>query len=212
MSWEGQQYLFDFVTSEAARLRRARERQGGPSIDVALELHRVAQTFATGRAGLDDIHDVDRQAQPHLSKDVLDGAPGRQDDREAGDDPEVERPGSSRAGGRNCVFEMVDMVLGEALLSFSYAVDWGDPQGAARLARQVARRHDFGLAKTSHEARVRTAWALPRQVFERGVPWRVEGAVLGLDVALAPLVVAENQRPIRRRSPRRSARPSATRS
>jgi hypothetical protein len=36
-------------------------------------------------------------------------------------------------------------------------------------------------------ARARTAWAVPRLVFAPGQPWHVAGALLGLDVALAPL-------------------------
>src|SRR5437867_2341788 len=36
VSWEGHDYRIDFVTPEAQRLRRIRERQGGVSIDDAL--------------------------------------------------------------------------------------------------------------------------------------------------------------------------------
>ena len=141
MSWEGQHYRLDFAASEAARLRRFREHQGGPSIDLALTLHRFAQDLPLRAAAL------------------------------------AER-----------LLAFVDWVLADALVSFSYAADWTDPQGA-RMSHTVTRRHDFGFAKTTDEARVRTAWALPVQVSEHGAPWHVVGSVLGLDVALAPLAL-----------------------
>ncbi|MGH9175940.1 MAG: hypothetical protein ACRD1H_16360, partial [Vicinamibacterales bacterium] len=71
----------------------------------------------------------------------------------------------------------------------SYAADWSDARGMSGAAATVASRHDFGFEKTKHLARVRTAWALPQRVFPRGRPWHVEGAILGLDIALAPLAL-----------------------
>ena len=42
VSWEGHDYRIDLVTPEAERLRRIRERQGGVSIDDALDLYATA--------------------------------------------------------------------------------------------------------------------------------------------------------------------------
>ena len=42
IQWEGQQYRLDFAAAEARRLRLVRERQGGASLDVALDLARLA--------------------------------------------------------------------------------------------------------------------------------------------------------------------------
>ena len=67
--------------------------------------------------------------------------------------------------------------------------DLGDPDGAALLASNVALRHDFGFGLDDGEMRARTLWALPRQDFLPGVPWHVTGALVGLDVALAPLAL-----------------------
>ena len=85
--------------------------------------------------------------------------------------------------------ELVDVVLGDALLSLTYAAELGDPEGSATLARNVALRHDFGLSRRDGEIRARTAWAVPRQDYLPGVPWHVTGSVLGLDIALAPLAL-----------------------
>lgn len=185
VSWEGQRYLLDVVSSEALRLGPVRERQGGASIDIALDLHRLAEIFATGRATPKDID----EANAELTK--LDPSAGaaasRAIEKLAAARNATGLPEGAQIAER--LLEVVDIVIGNALVSFSYAVDWGDPQGGARHARNVALRHDFGLDKITREARVRTAWALPAQVFDAGVPWRVQGAILGLDVALAPLAL-----------------------
>jgi hypothetical protein len=78
-------------------------------------------------------------------------------------------------------------MLGEALLSLAYALDIGDPEGTALLARNIALRHDFGLTHTDLTARGRLSWAIPRQDTRLGVAWHVAGSALGLNVALAPL-------------------------
>jgi hypothetical protein len=93
------------------------------------------------------------------------------------------------------LFDRVDAPLGDALLALAYTVDLGDPDGSARLAKNLARRHDFGTdAKKDDDARPLAAWALPRQTFNSGVPWHVHGAALGLDVALASLVLRRTGR------------------
>jgi len=139
VSWEGHDYRIDFVTPEAQRLRRIRERQGGVSIDDALDLYETAQ----------------------------------------GQDAAV----------ATTLLEGVDVALGDALLAIAYAVDLGDPDGPVRFGSKVACRHDFGFSNRHDDRRARGAWALPKQVFKTGVPWHVEGSVLGLDVALAPLAL-----------------------
>jgi hypothetical protein len=82
--------------------------------------------------------------------------------------------------------DLVDIVLGDALLSLTYAAELGDPEGSATLARNVALRHDFGLSRRDLEIRTRTIWAIPKQDYLPGVPWHVTGSLLGLDIALAP--------------------------
>ena len=87
------------------------------------------------------------------------------------------------------IADLADRVLAQALLSLNYAADLGDPDGAALLAGNVARRHDFGLGIKERELRVRTMWTAPRPDLMPGVPWHVKGSLLGLDVALAPLLL-----------------------
>jgi hypothetical protein len=75
--------------------------------------------------------------------------------------------------------------LADALLSVVYAAHLGDPDGAARLAGDISRRHDFGFG--ARDGRGPSPWSLPKEAVAAGVPWHVEGSLLGLDVALAPL-------------------------
>jgi len=65
----------------------------------------------------------------------------------------------------------------------------GDPDGAVLLAGDVSHRHDFGFGVKDGTLRARAAWAVPRQDVAPGVPWHVNGSLLGLDLALAPLAL-----------------------
>jgi hypothetical protein len=150
IAFEGQAYLFDLATTEAARIARFRQAQDGPTLDQTMDLHRIASELRAAPAAASD----ERVAQ--LAERLL---------------------------------TLVDTLVGDALLSFSYAIDWNDPQGNGRFARSVARRHDFGLARTNREVRMRMAWVTPTRVLEAGKPWRIEGAILGLDAGLAALAL-----------------------
>jgi hypothetical protein len=82
-----------------------------------------------------------------------------------------------------------DELLSQAMLSFVYAMNLGDPDGAILLADDVSRRHDFGFDLKDSEQRGRSPWTMPHQDVAPGVPWHVSGSILGLDVALAPLAL-----------------------
>jgi hypothetical protein len=82
------------------------------------------------------------------------------------------------------LFDLVDVVLGESMLSLNYEVNLAVPRGARWAAASVASRHDFGLASQGYEQGVRTAWAMPRRAAEDDAPWHVQGAALGLDLAI----------------------------
>src|SRR6185295_9050610 len=52
------------------------------------------------------------------------------------------------------LLNLSDELLSQALLSFAYAIDLGDPDGAILLVDDVSRRHDFGFAAKDAELRV----------------------------------------------------------
>ena len=77
----------------------------------------------------------------------------------------------------------------EALLTLVYTPALGDPEGAALLSRNVPQRHDFGLESGASPRREFLPWLPPREQIGDGQPWRVGGAILGLDIGLARLAL-----------------------
>jgi hypothetical protein len=85
--------------------------------------------------------------------------------------------------------DAADETTAQALVSLAYAINLGDPDGAALLPGDVSRRHDFGFGQKDTDQRLRAAWMMPRPDVSPGVPWHVDGSLLGLDVALAPIAL-----------------------
>jgi hypothetical protein len=204
VSWEGQQYRLDLTNTELRRLRRVREKQGGATVDLAVELDAAARTLVKPALTLADIHvamDEIAQVAPKLaamrtSDLTMNGAEAwtRQSDvlgqlvkRLSKINREKDAGTAARAAGP-CE-DIADRVLAEALLSLAYAMDLGDPDGTVLLAGNVARRHDFGFALKDANARARISWGLPKSNVAPGTPWHVSGSLLGLDIGLAPLAL-----------------------
>jgi hypothetical protein len=200
--WEGQEYQLDLTFAERTRIELVRAKQVGYSIDLALDLHAIARTLAADRLTVQDLRaavaKLSALAETHGERFDF-----QQDMRALGvDEPRPARETVAKAVEEltkstrdprraarvaSTLDDLVDVVLGDALLSVTYAAELGDPEGSATLARNVAIRHDFGFSRRDAENRARTAWAIPKQDFLPGVPWHVTGSVLGLDIALAPL-------------------------
>jgi hypothetical protein len=201
ISWEGQQYRLDLAAAELRRLRRVREKQGGATVDLASALDAAAEMLA---------RDADVQGTIGALKTIADELPPTLQNEPEISPPGVEAPKHpreviersvkdlSKLDATNAgkighiaatIGELADTVLAEALLSLAYAIDIGEPDGAVLLAGNVARRHDFGFGIRDADTRERIAWSLPKQDVVPGSPWHVAGSLLGLDVALAPLVL-----------------------
>ena len=199
--WEGQAYRVDPAHGEGRRIRAVRAKQGGYTVDLAMALDAVvSQLTASSGADLTGAAsalsalrgtfagELDRVA------DVL--PPGVEPQRPAREAIErtladLTRARDERRGARaaSTLADLVDVVLGEALLTLNYAAALGSPDGAALLAQNVALRHDFGLGRHGDD-RTKAAWSVPRPDFRPGVPWHVSGAALGLHVALARMSLA----------------------
>lgn len=67
--------------------------------------------------------------------------------------------------------------VAHALTSLVYAAHLGEPDGPALAGEDPARRHAF----------FPEPWALPEEVSGPGVPWHVQGSLLGLEMPLARL-------------------------
>jgi hypothetical protein len=207
VSWEGQTYRLDLGAAERQRLQKVREKQEGPSLDVAIELGVAGRALAAETIGQDaaleiaarltalaaDIprrvgHDAADTAPPGVSP-----APNASEAvRKALDEltRNIRAKDLKRAGRMGeSLNQLADFLLSETLPSLAYAADVGDPDGAVLLADDVSRRHDFGFGSKDAESRLKSAWAVPRPEVTPGVPWHVNGSLLGLDIALAPLAL-----------------------
>jgi hypothetical protein len=92
-----------------------------------------------------------------------------------------------------------DAQIAEALLVLIYTPALGDPEGPALLGGDIAMRHNFGVDGAAGMRRDVLAWSLPREQVGDGSPWHIEGALLGLDLALARLNLrrlADNEMPV----------------
>lgn len=89
--------------------------------------------------------------------------------------------------------------LADALMALVYAPALGDPAGPALLGADIFTRHDFGLEAPAAVRRTGMAWSVPRDQVGDGIPWRVQGALLGLELGLARLSMrrlADNEMPV----------------
>ena len=77
--------------------------------------------------------------------------------------------------------------LADVLVALTYLPCLGDPDGPARLGGRVDRRHVFAAPADGDGAE--PAWRAPAEVVSGDRGWHVEGAILGLDAALASLAL-----------------------
>jgi hypothetical protein len=205
--WEGQAYRLDPASAERQRLTLVREKQAGHSIDLALALDAVARSLEVTALTAEGIRDAaealkdlaDQSADRLRRPIVMVMPPGVEPPRDglewatrtADEIAKAGRAADPRRAARfgASIHDLAGITLGDALVSFTYAADIGDPDGAPLLAGNVALRHDFGFMRRDVSGRARGSWTMPRQDFMPGVPWHVTGSLLGLDLALAPLLL-----------------------
>ena len=207
IEWEGRRYRVDVAAAERRRLERVREKQGGATLDHALELASAARSLTATTPTLVAVQGVTAQLKS-AARDL--SVPfGREGALETdGFPPGVAPPPNPRDGLNKAIDELgkltnvssltrngravvelvdaADEATAQALVSIAYAVDLGDPDGAALLPGDVSRRHDFGFGQKDNDQRLRAAWMTPRADVSPGVAWHVDGSLLGLDIAMAP--------------------------
>jgi hypothetical protein len=203
--WEGQNYRLDLAGAERQRLEVVRRKQAGHTIDLAFAIDDIARLLRSSsltvesvqRAALAAKATADESASRLRNPSVNLLPPAVDPPRDgfewlndaATELSKITRPGDVRRAARvgASLNQLADIVLADSLVSFAYAADIGDPDGAALLAGNVALRHDFGFGRKDNDMKNRMPWLIPRQDFQPGVPWHVTGSLLGLDVALAPM-------------------------
>jgi hypothetical protein len=206
IAWEGQRYRLDLGFAERHRLERVRERQEALPVDIAVQLGAVGRRLGSENVPADEIDETSGQLSaiieriPKRSKGDLQfsgpaGMPAPLDPHEIVRKAIEELGKAARAKDTRreriaeTIVDLADELLAQALLSFVYAINIGDPDGSALLAGDVSYRHDFGFGVKDGPLRSRATWALGRQEVAPGVPWHVSGSLLGLDLALAPLAL-----------------------
>ena len=204
VAWEGRNYTVDFVAPEQRRLSRTREKMGAPSIRLALDLEHLAARVATAttvppvRQALGELRQFASTLPLRDKKTTVlppglqpGRTPGESVDRVAEELTKISRPDDlPRAPIAIApLLVLCDEILADALLSLTYALDLGNPDGTTLLGGNVSRRHDFGFATRTDDMRERSAWTTPTRVIAAGMPWHIAGSVLGLDAALSSLAL-----------------------
>jgi hypothetical protein len=207
IEWEGGRYRLDLAAAESERLRRVRQRQGGYSLDAAVQLHSAARSLSASTVELDDIarlsaaltrllQQLPRKGEVSPSERVPGGAEKLSDPHVIVDGAirelaRIKNPRDSRRAADVAVelLEAADIVVAEVLSSMAYALALGDPEGSTLLGGDVARRHDFGVGSRIPGVRELEPWSIPEQKVDPGIPWHVTGSLIGLDVGLATLAL-----------------------
>jgi hypothetical protein len=211
ITWEGRRYRVDVAAGERQRLERVREKQEGATLDVAVALASAAGRLTSVPLTPSVVQEITAQLKSTM------GELSAESDRDAllnvadGFPPGVIPPPNSREGAIKAIDELVkitnafnitrvpraaamlvdaaDETAAQALVALAYAIHLGDPDGAALLPGDVSRRHDFGFGQKDTDQRLRAAWMMPHPDVSTGVPWHVDGSLLGLDIALAPIAL-----------------------
>jgi hypothetical protein len=195
VTWEAVRYRVDIQSAERARLRAIRTRQGGATLDDALDL--IASARALRNAGdAEDLTPV-RATLARLAGRVAPRPEGEAarggvtvDSRSAlaGAARALEEPhpsAATRLQHARRVAEQGGAVLGDVLRSIVYACAIGDADGQAFLAGDVSRLHEFGLDEPDTSRRRIRTWELPADVGAGGQPWHLTGSLLAVDLAMS---------------------------
>src|SRR5262249_16799853 len=149
--------------AERQRLEVVRRKQAGHTLDLAFAIDDIARAMrattltvdGVQRAALNAKAIVDESASRlrHPAVNLL--PPGADPPRDgfewlndaATELSKIPRPADVRRAARvgSSLSQLADIVLADTLVSFAYAADIGDPDGAALLAGNVSLRHDFGF-------------------------------------------------------------------
>ena len=210
IEWEGHRYRVDVAAAERQRLERVQEKQGGATLDQALALAAAAERLAAAPLTVGAVQGVTAQLKSAAGDLSAPSSRDRPPDAE-GLPPGVVAPPNPRESTIRGIDELAKVTTtssltrtaraiaelddaaeeatAQALVSLAYAVDLGDPEGPALLPGDISRRHNFGFGQRDTDQRLRAAWMIPRVDVSPGVPWHVDGSLLGLDIALAPIAL-----------------------
>lgn len=199
--WEERRYRVDVGAAWARHVSRIRQAQKGPSLDTALALDGVRRRLASPSLALAEV----TQAATDLTALSSSLAPVTLTNQER--PPSVDLPGHLQQDTTRIARDLaritraqdirkardladrlgrvVDDVMAQALLNLAYAWSAAETESQGDEGGVVAFRHHFGFGGPGGEARL-AMWSEPQPDLAPGRPWRVRGALLGLDVAFGP--------------------------
>lgn len=200
VDWEGMRYRVDLPRAEATRLTRLLGDRPPPYLSSARTLTAIADAVSESKPAREPLRGqteaLDRVAEAVGWRDpdaratlVWDdtGVPGRYRDASTSLS-RLER--ADRRADLHLAAALrllADDLLARGLLDLVYAVALGQADRASIAASDVATRHDFGLRPTGISAG--DPWQLPVPTAGTTRGWRVTGALLGLDVKLADMLL-----------------------
>ena len=205
VTWEGMRYRLDLPRAEAIRLSKALGEAPRSYLSSAESFADVADALAETGLTRDKLR---QQAQ--AIRAVEQGEPVEDGDDAPAAFPERHREavtalkraaadGDVRAAARLApsLRLVADDLLARGLMELAYAAALGDRDGVSISASEAATRHDFGVRSPLGRS---AAWRFPTAGTDVVSRWRVSGAILGLDVALADfsLVRLSNKPPPRK--------------
>jgi hypothetical protein len=195
ISFEGQQYRVDIAASEVRRIQRLSAHVNGFPLRSAFTLQRLADRLSDAKLTIDVVASVaadlkqlseeisQAPAAPRGSTPDLDAVRSSLS-RSLNDLSGIQRPKDLDKVTRvqKDMLRAGDVLLADALRSWTYVLDTNE---RVIVGGDEARRHDFGLATTDGEQRLRAPWQMPSGGAAQGEPWHMTGSLLGLESGLA---------------------------
>jgi hypothetical protein len=193
--WENASYRIDIAAAERVRLHAIRARQGGPTLDDALDLIESARTLREAGDGADlstvratIVRLADHLGPNESGEGAQAGAPLDPRSVLSAAAQALESPNASAGTRIQHARRLADVgasVLGDVLRSIVYACALGDAEGQAFLAGDVSRLHEFGLDEPDASRRRVRTWELPVDVGAGGQPWHLSGSLLAVDLSMS---------------------------
>ena len=192
VEWEGTRYRLDFPAAESLRMSRRLGKDRRPFLEGAFTLVAVAEDISsTGARNLVAVVESLQTLARELGWDTSPPAAYGQTITLL---RQIRDGGDRRIQTRilPALLTMADDLLARSLKEVAYAAALGHAERTSASAWEAAARHDFGLAAQRDSG---MAWSLPVQQSD-SPGWRVQGALLGLDVTLAEFwLVRLSQKP-----------------
>jgi hypothetical protein len=202
ITWEGQPYIVDAAAAERDRLTAVRAAQGVASLDDALALSRTISSlrqpgepsFDGATASIDAL--ASRMAPP-AGRGPEPGRAPNLSARALQRAREIAERASARPGGRpeerdaarasRLLEPVAARVFAEVLTAIVYAAHLPADRLEFINGRADA-RHNLGLDAPASE-RMRLSWSLAEPQAGSGMPWRLRGSLLSLDLAFGQFLL-----------------------